>query len=243
MKQLSFMFIYDHSFLTTCCIYQILVCLWITVKPLYFFSSLYPLVCSFFFNFFVLAGPVHAQTHKGSTMIGTGLTPEGIEQNDIVYELMNEMGWRSEAVDIPSWVKEYSYRRYGGTTNFSLNAWKLLTQSVYNCSDEHPDHVRSVIVNRPSLDMRFNLWYKPEDVWSAWDAMILTAETFNSVEPFRWYCINFCLDHLHSGLDVCSSATVHTTSTWIYQESNLLMLMWNKVRIHFICLFTSTKIQ
>lgn len=27
MKQLSFMFIYDHSFLTTCCIYQILVCL------------------------------------------------------------------------------------------------------------------------------------------------------------------------------------------------------------------------
>ena len=48
-----------------------------------------------------MAGPVHAQTHKGSTMIGTGLTPEGIEQNDVVYELMNEMGWRSEAVDIP----------------------------------------------------------------------------------------------------------------------------------------------
>lgn len=118
-------------------------------------------------------------------MIGTGLTPEGIEQNDVVYELMNEMGWRSEAVDIPSWVKEYSNRRYGGSSNYSLNAWMLLTQSVYSCNDGHADHVRSVIVNRPSLNLSFNLWYKPEDVWNAWDAMILTAETFNSVEPFR----------------------------------------------------------
>ena len=118
-------------------------------------------------------------------MIGTGLTPEGIEQNDIIYELMNEMGWRSEQVDIMSWIKDYSYRRYGGMNNYSLNAWMLLTRSVYNCTDGHADHVHSVIVNRPQLHLKFNQWYMPEDVWQAWDAMVLSADSFNPVEPFR----------------------------------------------------------
>lgn len=36
-------------------------------------------------------------------MVGTGLTPEGIEQNDVVYELMNEMGWRTQPVNLTSW--------------------------------------------------------------------------------------------------------------------------------------------
>ena len=131
-------------------------------------------------------GPINALRSKGSTMIGTGLTPEGIEQNDIIYELMNEMGWRSEPVDILPWVKDYSNRRYGGTNSYLVNAWMLLSRSVYNCTDAHADHVHSVIVNRPSLNLKFNQWYTSEDVWQAWDAMIKTADSFNPVEPFRW---------------------------------------------------------
>lgn len=118
-------------------------------------------------------------------MIGTGLTPEGIEQNDIIYELMNEMGWRSDPVDILPWVKDYSNRRYSGMNDHSINAWMLLSKSVYNCTDGHADHIHSVIVNRPSLNLKFNQWYKSEDVWQAWDEMVLTADILNSVEPFR----------------------------------------------------------
>lgn len=36
-------------------------------------------------------------------MIGTGLTPEGIETNDIAYELMNEMAWRNSPVNLNDW--------------------------------------------------------------------------------------------------------------------------------------------
>ena len=38
-----------------------------------------------------------------STMIGTGLTPEGINQNDVVYEFMNENIWRAQPRDIKDW--------------------------------------------------------------------------------------------------------------------------------------------
>ncbi|PKK17781.1 N-acetylglucosaminidase, alpha [Columba livia] len=52
-------------------------------------------------------GPFAARRFPNSTMVGTGLVPEGIEQNDMVYELMNELGWRQEPLDLPSWVTRY----------------------------------------------------------------------------------------------------------------------------------------
>ena len=50
-----------------------------------------------------MKGPVEALNDSKATIVGTGLTPEGIEQNDVVYELMNEMGWRTQPVNLASW--------------------------------------------------------------------------------------------------------------------------------------------
>lgn len=36
-------------------------------------------------------------------MIGTGLTPEGINQNYVMYELMNEMAYRNKSVNLGDW--------------------------------------------------------------------------------------------------------------------------------------------
>lgn len=44
-----------------------------------------------------------ARGMNSSTMIGTGLTPEGINQNYVVYELMNEMGYREKPVNLIQW--------------------------------------------------------------------------------------------------------------------------------------------
>lgn len=40
---------------------------------------------------------------NGSTMIGTGLTPEGINQNYVIYDLMNEMAYRKKSIDLDDW--------------------------------------------------------------------------------------------------------------------------------------------
>ena len=69
-----------------------------------------------------------------STMAGVGLTPEAIEQNPVVYEMMLETGWTTEAIDVPSWITEYVHGRYGATigSNADLQeAWSTLTSSVY----------------------------------------------------------------------------------------------------------------
>ncbi|ELR13759.1 peptidase, S8/S53 subfamily protein [Acanthamoeba castellanii str. Neff] len=80
--------------------------------------------------------PLIALATPGNTMVGVGMTMEAIEQNPVVYELMSEMGWRSEAFDIVEWVQRYAERRYGLATGSSPvgEAWELLREATYNQS-------------------------------------------------------------------------------------------------------------
>ncbi len=59
-------------------------------------------------------------------MIGVGLTPEGIEQNDVIYEMMMETIWNTDSVDLDDWVVKYEQRRYGVESQELGEAWKLL---------------------------------------------------------------------------------------------------------------------
>lgn len=80
--------------------------------------------------------PLLALATPGNTMVGVGMTMEAIEQNPVVYELMSEMGWRSEAFDIVEWVQRYAERRYGLAAGLSSvgEAWELLREATYNQS-------------------------------------------------------------------------------------------------------------
>ena len=48
-------------------------------------------------------GPSEARTLPNSTMIGIGLTMEGINQNNMIYEFMLENSWRPTPRDITKW--------------------------------------------------------------------------------------------------------------------------------------------
>ena len=50
-------------------------------------------------------------------LVGLGLTPEAIETNPVVYDLMMENVWRgTEGVqDLNAWIAAYVGRRYYGT--------------------------------------------------------------------------------------------------------------------------------
>ena len=48
-------------------------------------------------------GPFEARVFPNSTMIGTGLTPEGIFTNEVMYELMNENAVASAPRNLTTW--------------------------------------------------------------------------------------------------------------------------------------------
>lgn len=93
-----------------------------------------------------------------STMMGTGLAMEGINQNYVVYDLMLQMGWRSQAPDLAVWFDDYARRRYGPTETRSMSttsSWRFLRRSVYNASSELFFRGRYLTLGRrPSLSFK-----------------------------------------------------------------------------------------
>ncbi|XP_045842111.1 alpha-N-acetylglucosaminidase [Meles meles] len=133
-------------------------------------------------------GPAAARLFPNSTMVGTGMAPEGIGQNEVVYALMAELGWRKDPVaDLEAWVTSFAARRYGVDSKETEVAWRLLLGSVYNCSGEAcTGHNRSPLVRRPSLQMVTTVWYNRSAVFEAWRLLLTATPTLAESPTFRY---------------------------------------------------------
>ncbi|KFK25594.1 hypothetical protein AALP_AA8G134900 [Arabis alpina] len=100
----------------------------------------------------ISSGPVDAHVSKNSTMVGVGMCMEGIEHNPVVYELMSEMAFRDEKVDVQKWLKSYARRRYMKENHQIEAAWEILYHTVYSCTDGIADHNTDFIVKLPDWD-------------------------------------------------------------------------------------------
>jgi alpha-N-acetylglucosaminidase len=129
--------------------------------------------------------------HESKNMIGIGLTPEAIQQNPAIFELMMDNTWRTEQIDLNWWLKDYASRRYGKANTGINKAWELLLKSVYSTIRVHSG-VASIIVGRPSLNMG-NDWrvdtvkhYDPWPVVKAWQLFIKSANELKGSDGFGY---------------------------------------------------------
>lgn len=108
---------------------------------------------------------------------GIGATPEGIENNPIMYELLFELPWTKEKIDGDKWLKNYLKARYGKNPDSKLlSAWHALINTVYNAPTDYPGEgtVESVICARPSWSPKSvstwgnsTLFYSPDSTLKA----------------------------------------------------------------------------
>ncbi|XP_077237893.1 alpha-N-acetylglucosaminidase-like [Tasmannia lanceolata] len=103
----------------------------------------------------IASGPIEARTSENSTMVGVGMSMEGIEQNPVVYDLMSEMAFQHNKIDVKMWIDQYPTRRYGSSVPAMQDAWNILHRTTYNCTDGSYDKNRDVIVSLPDVDPSF----------------------------------------------------------------------------------------
>ncbi len=85
---------------------------------------------------------------KGN-LVGWSMDPEGIENNEVVYELMTDIGWSRTPIDLDVWIASYCTARYGDDSAEMRNAWQLLTKSAYSAHSWMSKHRWQM---RPSLE-------------------------------------------------------------------------------------------
>lgn len=133
----------------------------------------------------VNAGVFDGRSLENSTMVGTGLTPEGINQNYVMYDLMNEMAWRTEPVNLTEWFSAYARRRYGAVNTHADNAWQLLKSGVYSFTGMRKVRGKYVICRRPSLQLRQWVWYNTTELATAWDELLSASPQLHGAANYH----------------------------------------------------------
>jgi alpha-N-acetylglucosaminidase len=82
----------------------------------------------------IATGPLIDMQTPGVTMTGLGATPEAIEMIPIMFDLLFEMGWRTDFFDVDEWVQQYAVRRYGKYSPSLSQAMAILRSAAYNAS-------------------------------------------------------------------------------------------------------------
>ena len=75
--------------------------------------------------------------HRGR-LFAHGMAPEGIENNEVIYELITDAGWSDTPIEVTKWLKDYSTSRYGGYHEGLDRFWQGMLHSVYGSFTDHP---------------------------------------------------------------------------------------------------------
>lgn len=82
---------------------------------------------------FYLNGHLEAlRSDSKGRLWGFGTSPEGVENNEILYELISAAGWSSDEICLDSLLRSYSHARYGCDDPVFMEFWNELRKSVYS---------------------------------------------------------------------------------------------------------------
>jgi alpha-N-acetylglucosaminidase len=154
------------------------------------------------------------EVHRAATgpfreyMKGVGIMPEGINNNPVSYELVLELGWHADPVQVEEWITHYTTARYGKYNTDIINAWKGLLQTVYSNPGYQEGPPENVLCARPALQIRsVSSWgnlkkgYDTAVFAKAVQDFLKAAPLFTNSETYKIDRINFMRQALSNRAD------------------------------------------
>lgn len=102
------------------------------------------------------------------------MAPEGVENNEVIYELICDAGWHTDRINVNEWLRNYSICRYGKVTDEVMDYWNGMRQSVYGSFTDHPRYnwqFRPGSVRKGSINANKAFYQSIESLQSAIPAM------------------------------------------------------------------------
>jgi alpha-N-acetylglucosaminidase len=140
---------------------------------------------------------VLASPEKGN-LVGWGICPEGIQTNEVVYELMTDIGWSDHKIPLEDWLTDYCRARYGDCPPRMREAWKLLLQSAYSSHSYGSRHAWQM---RPTLDPKPLAINAGPVFLQAVEHFIACADQLRSSELYRHDLIEFVCHAVGGSVD------------------------------------------
>lgn len=147
--------------------------------------------------------PETLKNRESGQLMGIGCTKEGGENNPIVYDLLHEMTWRDQPVDLANWTQQYVHRRYGKDNPSAQAAWRILSKQLYQCDDLRHGPQGSFLAMNPTFSpkgggfARAPIFYEPAEVQKAFGLLLEAADELGAEETY-------CYDLVDLGRQVMS---------------------------------------
>ncbi|MDD3078060.1 MAG: alpha-N-acetylglucosaminidase TIM-barrel domain-containing protein [Paludibacter sp.] len=134
------------------------------------------------------------------TLAGFGFAPEGIENNEVIYELLSDVGWTNKAIDLDEWLKTYCTARYGAYTDDVKSAWNLFRHSVYSSLFSYTRFLWQTVVPDARRVSKIDT---SDDFMQAVELFLKSSEQLKSSELYRNDAIEFAALYLSAKADIC----------------------------------------
>lgn len=146
-------------------------------------------------GYYLARGMQRADSACARFLKGVGTTPEGIENNPAMFELLYELPWRAERFDRMRWIEDFVLARYGHSLPQVVEAWQILGRTVYDPPYESLQEgtTESVFCARPALRVeRVSGWgsaelaYNAEETTRALGLLVEVADRFRGCNNFEY---------------------------------------------------------
>lgn len=117
-------------------------------------------------------------------LVGFGLTPEGLEGNEVMYNLLLDQAWSEDPIDTEEYFHSWVAARYGADglhlPKSTFQAWELLRPTVFNntnlVANAVPKSIFELVPSTTGLVNRTGhhptlLNYDPKVLVTAWDLL------------------------------------------------------------------------
>ncbi|KAH8696754.1 putative alpha-N-acetylglucosaminidase [Talaromyces proteolyticus] len=165
------------------------------------------------------------------SMVGLGLTMEGQEGNEVVYDLLLHQAWSETPVDTEQYFHNWVTARYAGSGSIPqglYHGWEILRATAYNNTNLTASIcvTRSIFVNEPAISGLLD-WtgfdptivvYDPADLVQVWKYVFEAA----AAQPALWSNPSYQYDLVDITRQVMANGwgTIYADLCDLYAQSN-----------------------
>lgn len=176
----------------------------------------------------VTINPLEALANKSSSMVGMGLTMEGEEGNEVVYDLVLDQAWSAEPIKLERYFHDWVASRYSKSVPQLHQAWDILRRTVYN----NQNLTKATAVTKSILELAPNttglersgghhptiIAYDPQVLVDAWKLLFNAADESSML----WQDHAYTLDLTDVTRQVLANAFVPLYKTFINASNSSL---------------------
>lgn len=136
--------------------------------------------------------------NKGN-LVGIGSAPEGLENNEVVYELLSDAAWTDKGINLDEWIANYCMARYGKYPDKMKAAWNGFRKSVYSSLYSYPRFTWQTVIPDTRRKSRHDL---NETYFKAVEDFLSCADELGKSKFYQDDAILFAAQYLGAKADI-----------------------------------------